>query len=195
MKKLIALVLALSLLGAIAMAEVAIDAGAFPDEAFREVVKDFDKDGDGVLSDGELAAVEELECSEKGIQSLKGLENFAALRMLFCHDNEIAEVDLSGNPALTYIELVGNQLTALDLSNNPELAELYINHNQITELDVSACPLLVELVEKTERASNQFDLGAVDYFDNDELERWMWIDPCTTVTAGDIVSDATAKAE
>lgn len=80
----------------------------FPDQSFREAVAQFDKDGDGALSEEETAAVIVIDCSEKGISSLLGIEKFTALQELNCSGNALTSLDLSANRALTTLNCSGN---------------------------------------------------------------------------------------
>ena len=50
-------VFALAVISSCAWADVAINSVNFPDEVFREYVKQFDYDSDGTLSDNELSSV------------------------------------------------------------------------------------------------------------------------------------------
>ena len=60
MKRLLALALVLCIACSFALADAVIDEKTFPDKTFREeVVKAFDQDGDGKLSDKEIEAVDE----------------------------------------------------------------------------------------------------------------------------------------
>ena len=94
MKKLLMLALVLCLTCSVAFADVAIDKKNFPDQTFREeVVKTFDQDGDGKLSVKEIEAVEEIECRDKGIKSLQGVEIFTGLKRLFANGNQLTEID------------------------------------------------------------------------------------------------------
>lgn len=60
---------------------------------------------------------------------------------MFFFDN-IKEIDLSNNKALTYLNCGDNQLTSLDISNNIELIELDCSDNQLKELDIRNNSLL-----------------------------------------------------
>ncbi len=94
--KSLVLSLLLCLLCNSAYSEVIISGGVsnFPDEIFREYVNEnFDTDGDGVLSDSELEAVQENYVGYYAnlpgkISSLKGIEHFTSLTALYCSDNE-----------------------------------------------------------------------------------------------------------
>ena len=122
---------------AVQSAGVAIDNTNFPDANFRTVVENYDTNKDGNLSDTEIAAVEVIDCSRKGITNLKGIEYFTSLDILWCDENQLTALDVSENTALEELYCMYNQLTTLDVSKNIALERLYCYHNQLTKLDVS----------------------------------------------------------
>ena len=122
---------------AVQSAGVAIDNTNFPDANFRTVVKKFDTNKDGSLSDTEIAAVEAIDCYNKAITNLKGIEYFTALKRLNCSRNQLTALDVSENTALTKLNCGFNKLTALDVRKNTALTELVCSFNKLTALDVS----------------------------------------------------------
>ena len=134
---------------------------AFPDQVFREFVKQYDNNNDGKLSQDELAAVTEMDLDPydvpydkpyrgEKISSLKGIEYFTSLKNLNCKLNLLTELDVSKNPALESLDCSYNQLRALDVSNNLALKELNCcgSNNgsyKLSALDVSNCPALEKL--------------------------------------------------
>ena len=134
---------------------------AFPDQVFREFVKQYDNNNDGKLSQDELAAVTEMDLDPydvpydkpyrgEKISSLKGIEHFTSLKNLNCELNLLTELDVSQNPALESLDCSYNQLRALDVSNNLALKELNCcgSNNgsyKLSALDVSNCPALEKL--------------------------------------------------
>ena len=130
---------------AVQSAGVTIDNTNFPDANFRTVVKKFDTNQDSSLSDTEIAAVKKINCSNKGITNLKGIEYFTSLNILWCTDNQLTALDVSENTALTKLNCCFNKLTSLDVSKNTALTELYCNDNQLTSLDVSKNTALISL--------------------------------------------------
>lgn len=73
----------------------------------------------------------------------------AALKHLDLTGNEgldsfLETLDLSGNPELEVLLILGNELTALDLSQNPRLLKINCSRNRIQELDLSSNLLLSE---------------------------------------------------
>ena len=143
---------------------VAIDATNFPDEIFRQYVVDsFDKDGDGVLSAEEIAAVTKIDVDDKGISDLTGIEHFTVLNYLHCISNKLTSLDVSNNSVLIDLHCGYNQLTSLDVSNNTALELLWCDFNQLKILDVSKNIALRDL--KCER--NQ--LTSLDVSNNTKL--------------------------
>ena len=130
---------------AVQSAGVTIDNTNFPDANFRTVVKKFDTNQDSSLSDTEIAAVKKINCSNKGITNLKGIEYFTSLNILLCTDNQLTALDVSENTALTELDCRYNKLTALDVSKNTALTILECNANRLTALDVSKNTALTEL--------------------------------------------------
>ena len=126
-----------------AAADVAIDAANFPDAAFREYVKTNWGGGDGTLSDAEIEAVDSANVCDKGIQSLKGIEHFTALKKLVCGDNQLTALDVSKNEKLVKLDCYNNQLTSLDVSNNKDLKSLHCQENRLTFLDLGGLDKLV----------------------------------------------------
>lgn len=121
-----------------AAGEVAINETNFPDETFRNYVKNnFDKDSNNELSEEEIADAKEISVEECGITSLTGIEHFTALTTLDCDKNQLTDLDLSKNTALTELYCYYNQLTALDLSRNTALTDLDCHENRLTSLDLS----------------------------------------------------------
>ncbi len=146
--------------------DVAIDEDCFPDTKFRSFVKSFDEDKDGVLNGTEILNITTIDCSDKSIVSLQGIEKFIALKELYCdnnrlenlnlskntllglvhcNDNKLISLDLSGCAGLTELNCSQNMLTTCDLSNNSKLNKLNCGGNQLTEMDMTNCTQLTEL--------------------------------------------------
>ncbi len=118
----------------------------FPDANFRSYVESaLNTNGRKGMTDAEIAAVKEIDVSNKGISVLTGVELFTALEKLNCADNSLTALDVSANPALTDLDCSGNQLTSLDVSKNIALAALNTGGNPLGSLNVSANTALTEL--------------------------------------------------
>ena len=109
-----------------------------PDKTFREyLLKQFDKDGNGVLTPAERYAVTEIDVENKYISNLSGIQFFPNLKVLNCGHNRLTKLDVSKNTVLQELVCWENQLTSLDVSKNTELTYLKCSYNRLTELDVS----------------------------------------------------------
>jgi hypothetical protein len=153
-------------LSAAAANDVCINEENFPDAVFRNAVRSFDNNNDGVLSLQERRSTAGIGVSYKGISTLKGIEYFSWITALECSGNQLTELDLSGNPVLgtlicesnrlnslnvtanprlSLLNCADNELTSLDLSGNQELERLACYKNQLNELDLSLNPELTLL--------------------------------------------------
>ena len=149
------LALLLALLAAAVLAPVAamasepqsveINETNFPDATFRKYVKDFDKDGNDVLSPQEIAEVTEINVYNKSISDLTGIKYFTELETLMCYSNRLTSLDVSGCTELKGLICYNNQLAELDVSENAALVELNCLNNDLTSLDVSDCTALTYL--------------------------------------------------
>ena len=127
-----------------------IDATNFPDESFRKYLLSTSYGENGLLTEKEIKNVTSIDVSGSSfkpgtISSLKGIENFTALRSLSCDYNQLSALDVSKNTALTSLKCGENQLVVLDVSNNTALTELRCHNNQLKSLDVSKNTALTEL--------------------------------------------------
>ena len=181
------MVLTLLPTAALADGAVAIDDTNFPDNDFREYVRNnFDKDKDDVLSDGEIGAVTIISVTNPSTTSLKGIEYFTNLESLRARGLNLTTLDLSKNTELTLIDCSDTKLTTLDTSHNKELRTLtcnsiptltslnvrgntelrflYCKQNALTDLDLTNNPKL----EKLECGGNEFT--TLDLSKNTSLE-------------------------
>ena len=89
------------------------------------------------IYDSEAASIVSLDLSNAGISDLTGIEAFTNLTILLCHDNQLTDLNVSGNSELNTLWCWGNQLDSLDLAQNTDLEYLLCHNNQLTDLDVS----------------------------------------------------------
>jgi uncharacterized protein YjdB len=111
---------------------------SIPDANFKAyLVHNFDTNGDGEISEQEVAAVTTIECSGKSIASLEGIQYFTALKELYCYDNQLTSLDVSKNTSLIKLHCYNNQLTSLNVSANTALTNLHCSSNHLKSLDLS----------------------------------------------------------
>ena len=134
------------------------------DPVFRAYcVSSMDLDGDRKVSLAEADSVKTINVSGLGIKSLAGLEYFRnlksldcsgthvksfdfqlpALEVLKCANNEnLATIDLSGCPSLSFIYASHTGVKSLSLTSQTGLYRLWLDNSPISELDIAACPKL-----------------------------------------------------
>ena len=116
-----------------------VDEETFPDPNFQEyILAEIDTDGDGFLSEAEIAAVEVIDVTEKGIAEVTGIAVFPALRELFCAANSLTALDLSGNTKLRFLAINNTGITSIDLSSLTALEYLNCVKCGMTKLDLTA---------------------------------------------------------
>lgn len=142
-------------------------AADFPDANFwAYLAANFDADGNGALSDQEIANITHVDVGDGEIADLTGVERLVNLKELACYGNALKSLDLSANALLEELYCYDNPLASLDLSRNAnlralycdgiglkaldvsmltKLEELYCYDNALSSLDVSNCPKLREL--------------------------------------------------
>ena len=116
---------------------IKIDENTFPDENFRAyILKNIDKDGDGYLSESEIAETTSITCRARSISSLKGIKCFVNVQSIDCSVNNLTELDVSKNTALMEFDCSSNNLTQLDVSKNTALSSLDCTQNNLTQLNL-----------------------------------------------------------
>ena len=130
---------------------VEINSTNFPDQDFLQYVKDnidtADTTGqkDGKLSQAERDAVTEINITNTNCTDLTGIAYFANLKILYCSDNKLTGLDMSGNPALEQLLCYENNLESLNVTKNKKLSKLKCQHNGLKELNLEDNENLTEL--------------------------------------------------
>lgn len=207
MKKglLLSILILLTFLSVTAAADVIINDKVFPDANFQQYLKkEIDKNKDGKLSNAEINNTTWIECAEKSIGSLAGIEIFTNLTELDCMGNKLQKLDVSKNSKLQYLGCWDNQLSSLDVSKNTKLISLSCDNNKLTSLtigaqknlkiltvrknpiksiDISKCPLLCKLIagKKPEKFRPDSFSGLYGWWEAKDENSWpdkyLFIDP------------------
>lgn len=135
-----------------------ITAGNFPDENFRKYLMSQDYGRDMKISENEIYGISEIDCSGREIESLKGIEFLPELRSLDCRENNLTELDLSGNGAVYTLDCSGNKLNSLDLSKNTGIRTLDCSSNGIGTLKLSRAGRLYK-VDCSDNKVTELELG------------------------------------
>ena len=95
----------------------------FPDDNFRQwVIDNLPHEGDAAsgyyMTKAQMDSITEINCSDRNIRSLVGIELFTALTELDCSLNQLTALDVSKNTELWYLNCGFNQLSNLDVDRN-----------------------------------------------------------------------------
>ena len=139
-------------------------------------------DNDDYVLTGRIENVTHLDVHSQNISDLTGIEDFAALQILNCSQNQLNTIDVSQNANLQSLSTSYNNLTGLNVSQNTNLTTLSASsnnistliltnsittllcgQNQLTDLDVSG------LAQLTNLSCNDNQLTAMDVSNNHAL--------------------------
>ena len=136
----------LCVLTAVAEADVPINETTFPDDNFRAyVLENIDKDGDAVLSEGEIEETTNIDVADMGIADLTGIDFFTELMSLVCDENELSNIEISHCKNLRSLHCSYNKIEKLDISSCTKLDLLQCSNNQISKLELQGCVGLLHL--------------------------------------------------
>lgn len=166
---------------------IEINTDNFPDVTFRTYVADeFDLNGNGILSESEIAAATEIDANyddiinprygRNRIWSVQGIEFLTALTNVDISGNSVTAIDLGSNTALESLNCSYNNLETLDLSKNVNLKQLSCSSNYLTSLclDNTAVTSLTcsGNICDIGNVRNSFDLTALPGFDASRASDW-----------------------
>ena len=122
---------------------VIIPGERFDPEIHAYLLRNFDTDADGQMSDIELESIQEVILSDLLLESQDGLELLVNLVSLSMGDNQLTRLDLSANKHLRFISLGRDPYLEELVLDNPELTQTYIIEAvNLRTLDLSRCPAL-----------------------------------------------------
>ncbi len=99
----------------------------FADRAFKvSVIEQYDDNFDGEIDFIEAENVTNINCANRTITSLEGIEYFVNLKSLNCSNNEIKEINLKSMSKLTTLNCYGNPIETLILDDCTALTSLSI---------------------------------------------------------------------
>lgn len=136
-----------------------------PDANFEQALINlgYDNTLDNFVLTETINTIPNLNVSNASITSLVGIEDFVALEILDCSNNDIEQLDLSNNIQLVELEVSINNLITLNIDENVALSALYCSNNSLSSLIVSNNVLLNTLY------SSNNNLTSLELFNNTVL--------------------------
>lgn len=122
-----------------------------PDPVFKKLIlRDYDRNGNGILSLEEAEEITKLSLCTDSISSIEGIECFPNLQTLICNGSDIerrtgrlTRIDLRQNNRLRYVEADGNNLKEMLLPEGySDIEEIHCIYNRLESLNLSGCPKL-----------------------------------------------------
>ena len=120
-----------------------------PDDNFEQALIDLGYDSgplDDFVPTANINNITSLDVKGNNISNLTGIEDFIALSILNCSDNQLTALDISKNINLTELYFFDNQITSIDVSLHPDLKILWCYNNLLSNLNVSQNANLISLV-------------------------------------------------
>lgn len=148
-----------------------------PDADFKAIlVSKYDKNSDGKIFLSEVKDATTLDLRDKRLKSVEGIAYMPALKVLYLDYNDLAEIDLNGNTALTSVSAQGQGSAMSDYENlNPTLTSVKAEKcTKLTTFDVGFNPLLKTLnvssfVALENLTCSECGLSALDITKNEAL--------------------------
>lgn len=106
--------------------QIRIDANTFPDDVFRaHIAARYDTDQDGFLSGNERENVLVIIVpSDTTVTSIEGITCFTKLQSLTLSGTSVTQVDLSGNPDLSFLDISNTPVELLNLQKQEKLVDV-----------------------------------------------------------------------
>ena len=125
------------------------------DAAFKQyLLENFDSNKDGILSQSEADQVTQISINTYNVRTLKGIEYFTKLRILYCNNCSISNLDVSKNNLLEILNCSYNPITELNVNNLINLKELYCEECLLSNLSLDGCSALERLYCYNNKLSN-----------------------------------------
>ena len=122
---------------------IAVDSTNFPDDNFRQYVAEYiDVNHSGYISKDEIEYTTFIDVSNKDINDLTGINYFSNVYKLYCSNNTIDSLDVSGLKNLSVLRADGNGLSSIDISGCNYLKTVYLYDNMIASINIDGCPFL-----------------------------------------------------
>ena len=115
-----------------------------PDANFEQALINlgFDVVLDGQVITNNIDTITNLEIIALNISDLTGIQDFMALKELYCDNNFFTILDLSNNINIEKVSCGANTLSLINVTQNSKLKLLNVGAGNLTQLNVSNNPLL-----------------------------------------------------
>ena len=131
-----------------------------PDANFKEyLLENFDTNQDGNISLSEAKVVLEINCSNRNIETLDGIEKFENLERLICNDNQLDELELRYNKKLSWLVCNNNKVP---LTIYFGMSGSLLNKNFVIPKE-NETPEVAQLINPFDVSKGVFDLDETNF--------------------------------
>lgn len=119
-----------------------------PDDNFEQALIDLGYDSgslDDYVPTTNINTISNLDIASQGISDLTGIQDFTALSIFDCSENNLSNLPITSNTNLTELYCNNNALTGLNVSTLTDLRILWCDFNQLTAINVRNNPNLISL--------------------------------------------------
>lgn len=120
-----------------------------PDDNFEQALIDLGLDSaplNDFVPTANIATITNLDIESKNINDLTGIEDFTALTILNCSNNNLTSLNVSTLNNLTELYCNSNAIASINLASLPFLKIFWCDNNELLELDVTRNLNLISLV-------------------------------------------------
>ncbi|MGE8554276.1 MAG: leucine-rich repeat domain-containing protein [Chryseobacterium jejuense] len=111
----------------------------------KAVIENCDVNKDGIISQAEAEAVNNLFLVQKGITSVEDLHFFKNVKMIMLDDNAIPSIVLKDMDKLNLFSCTGCKVTSFKAENLKNLTSLYMDNNLLEAISLKAVPKIDQL--------------------------------------------------
>lgn len=119
-----------------------------PDDNFEQALIDLGLDTgplDNFVPTANINTVTNIDLSQKNISDITGIEDFAALTILNCSNNNLITLNVSNNTNLSELYCFNNILTLVNTNTLSNLVRFWCHNNQLTAINISQSNGLISL--------------------------------------------------
>ncbi|OCA68268.1 hypothetical protein BBH99_15120 [Chryseobacterium contaminans] len=111
----------------------------------KTVIENFDVNKDGMISQSEAEAVNNLFLVQKGIISTDDLHFFKNVKMVMLDDNAISSIVLKNMEKLNLFSCTGCKVVSFKAENLKNLSSLYLDNNFLETISLKGTPKIDQL--------------------------------------------------
>ena len=169
---------------------IAVDSTNFPDDNFRQYVAEYiDVNHTGYISSDEIEYTTFIDVSNKNISDLTGINYFSNVQALYCSNNTMSSLDVSGIKNLLELRADGMGLSSINLNGCNYLKTAYLYGNMLSTINIDGCPYLKSAYQYGPKSMiyggckyygifDYYTMDTYDIYSGLVLDNWTYVENC-----------------